>query len=167
MKRHLLASPETVRDISRHLQDLVSRSGASGALLLDESGSLVAKHGQVPGNDPAELATLLACNFLVTHELASYLGDQDISVLFHEGDHMHFYLRRAGERGILALPFDDAGALGRIQVFVDKAAAALSPMLAELERQVLPPGTMPAEYPEEAYELVQKMLRPAAPTVLR
>ena len=167
MKRHLLASPEIVRDITRHLQDLVSRSSASGAMLLDESGSLIAKQGQVPGNDPAELTTLLACNFLVTHELATYLGDQDISVLFHEGDNVHFYLRRAGERGILAVVFDDAGALGRIQVFVDKAATALSPMLGELERQVLPPGTLPAEYPDEAYDLVQKMLRPSAPTVLR
>jgi predicted regulator of Ras-like GTPase activity (Roadblock/LC7/MglB family) len=167
MPRHLLATPEAVREISRHLQDLVSRAGASGALLVDESGSLIAKQGVIPGHDPAELTTLLTCNFLVTHELASYLGDQDISVLFHEGDQKHFYLRRAGERGILAVVFEDAGSLGRIQVFTDKAAHSLHPLLGDLERDVLPPGTLPAEYPEAAYALVQDVLKSATPTVLR
>lgn len=164
MPRHILASPDTVREIARHLQDLVSRSGANGALLIDESGSLIAKQGVMPGNDPAELTTLLTCNFLVTHELASYLGDQDISVLFHEGEERHFYLRRAGERGILAVTFDDAGALGRVQVFTDRAAHSLQPLLGELERDDLPPGTLPAEYPQEALALVAKVLAgPPAP----
>jgi len=166
MPRHLLATPENVREIARLLQDLVSRAGASGALLLDESGSLVAKQGVMPADDPAELTTLLTCNFLVTHELSSYLGDQDISVLFHEGNDKHFYLRRAGERGILAVVFDDAGALGRIQVFTDKAAHSLHPLLGELERDTLPAGSLPAEYPEEAYALVQQVLKSSSPKVI-
>jgi predicted regulator of Ras-like GTPase activity (Roadblock/LC7/MglB family) len=166
MPRHLLATPDTVRAIGRQLEELVSRAGANGALLLDESGSLIARQGVIPGHDPAELATLLTCNFLVTHELASYLGDQDISVLFHEGDEKHFYLRRAGERGILAVVFDDAGALGRIQVFTDKAAHGLQPLLGEVERDVLPAGTLPDEFPDEAHALVKNTLKSAAPTIL-
>jgi predicted regulator of Ras-like GTPase activity (Roadblock/LC7/MglB family) len=166
MHRHLIAQPVTVREINRHLSEFMSQSSARAVVLLDESGSVVARMGQMPGGDPAELSALLTCNFLVTHELARYLGDQDISVLFHEGEEKHFYMRRVGERGILAVCFEEATALGRIQMFTDKAAGALRPLLSGLEAETLSPGTLPPEFAEAADAVIRSVIRSANPTVI-
>ena len=80
MPRQLLADAAAVRDLNRRLAEFVSRSSAAAAFLIDESGALIAQQGNGPAGEPAEIATLMACNFLVTHEMAKYLGDREISV---------------------------------------------------------------------------------------
>ena len=166
MPGHLCARAETVSEVNRQLLDLLSRSGAAAALLVDESGALISRQGRMPEGDPAETATLLTCNFLVTHELAKYLGDQEITVLFHEGEKKNFYLRRVGERGILVVLFEDPGALGRIQLFTDKTASALTPSLHGILLDALPAGMLPPGFLADAQQVVDTVLRASTSRVL-
>lgn len=166
MPGHLCARAEMVQEFNRQLLDLLSRSGSAAALLVDESGALLARQGRMPAGEIAETATLLTCNFLVTHELAKYLGDQEIQVLVHEGESRNFYLRRVAERGILVVLFDDAAALGRVQLFADKTAQGLAQTLASLELDVFPPGELPPTFLPDGMELVDTVLRPHKSNIL-
>ncbi len=166
MPGHLCARADSVSEVNRLMLDLLSRSGGVAAMLVDESGALVARQGRLPAGDPSETATLLTCNFLVTHELAKYLGGGEISVLFHEGEKKNFYLRRVGERGIVVVLFDDPAALGRIQIFTDKASQALAPAMSGIEVERLPPDTLPAGFLDAALALVERTLRPSSSQVL-
>lgn len=161
MPGHLCARAESVSEVNRLLLDLLSRSGGVAAMLVDESGALVARQGRMPAGDASETATLLTCNFLVTHELAKYLGGGEINVLFHEGERKNFYLRRVGDRGIVVVLFDDPAALGRIQLFTDKASSALAPALAGIEVARLPADALPAGFLEAGLALAATSLRPS------
>lgn len=163
MPGHLCARAESVSAVNAELLDLLSRSGAAAALLLDESGALIARQGRMPEGDPAETATLLTCNFLVTHELAMYLGDREISVLLHEGERRSFYLRRVGDRGILVVLFDDPGALGRVQLFADKSGRNLADSIRGLLVDAVPDGALPGEFQAAAGAAVTSVLKNQAP----
>lgn len=146
MAKHLWANPEAMVEINDKLTDVISRTGASGALLIDDSGILITRYGRMPSGDPAETASLLACNFLVTHELAEYLGDEEISTLFHEGDNKNIYMRRVGDHGILVLMFEDAGALGRVRLMVNKVSDGLAILLSYLDCEELPSEVLPPDF---------------------
>lgn len=160
MSRHLVASPEAVHDLKRRLADFTSRSGAESAWLIDESGALIAAHGKglAEAGDPADSASLMACNFLVTHELAKYLGDQEISILLHEGEQMNMFFRRSGSRGILIVQFRDPGALGRVRALTERLASDLGPVLDALERPFVPGGVLADGFLESAEAVLDQVL---------
>lgn len=158
MARHLWAKPEVMAKINNQITALVSRAGASGALVIDDSGILITRQGRMPSGDPSETASLLACNFLVTQELAEYLGDEEITTLFHEGDKKNIYMRRVGERGILVLMFEDPGALGRVRLIVEKASEGIAWLLKDLECGALPAGTLPPDFESAAETAIKKMV---------
>lgn len=158
MRRQLWAKPEAMVKLNGLMTDLTSRTGASGALMIDDSGILITRHGRMPAGDPSETASLLACNFLVTHELAEYLGDEEITTLFHEGENKNIYMKRVGDHGIVVLMFEDTGALGRVRLMVEKAATQLGILLNELERDFLPLEALPSGFRELAERAISKFV---------
>ena len=158
MSGQLWAKPEAMAKLNSHMMDLTSRTGASGALMIADSGILITRHGRMPAGDPSETASLLACNFLVTHELAEYLGDEEITTLFHEGDNKNIYMKRVGTHGIIVLMFEDTGALGRVRLMVEKAADGLGILLKELERDFLPLEALPSGFKEHAAKAISKFV---------
>jgi hypothetical protein len=160
MSRHLVAPPEAVHDLKRRLNEFTSRSGGESAWLIDESGALIAAAGKglAETGDPADSASLMACNFLVTHELAKYLGDQEISVLLHEGEQLNMFFRRSGARGILIVLFRDPGALGRVRALTERLAADLGPLLDALEKPFIPAGVLADGFLDTAETVLDQVL---------
>lgn len=167
MPRQLVATAEQVRDLNRRLAEFVSRASAAAVFLLDESGALIAQQGRGPAGEPAEVATLMACNFLVTHELAKYLGDREIQVLLHEGDKQSFYFRRAGARGVLVVLYDDPGALGRVRALAERAGAEFGLAVDALDAAGLPAGALPEGFAAEAEGLLDQVLWSSEATAIR
>jgi len=160
VSRHLVASPDAVHELRRRLNDFTSRSGAESAWLIDESGALIAAAGKglAETGDPADSASLMACNFLVTHELAKYLGDQEISVLLHEGEHLNMFFRHSGARGIVIVLFRDPGALGRVRALTERLAADLGGLVDALERPHLPAGVLAEGFLDAAETVLDQVL---------
>jgi len=167
MPRQLLADAAAVRDLNRRLAEFVSRSSAAAAFLIDESGALIAQQGNGPAGEPAEIATLMACNFLVTHEMAKYLGDREISVLLHEGEKQNFYFRRAGARGVLIVMYDDPGALGRVRALAERVSAELGLAVDALDVASLPAGTLPAGFLAGAEAVLDEVLWSSAAVAIK
>jgi predicted regulator of Ras-like GTPase activity (Roadblock/LC7/MglB family) len=129
--------------LNRYLAELLSRSEASEAYIIDESGALITREGRMRAGNPAELASLIACNFLVTDELAKYLGDEKIKVLFHEGENKNIYMKRVSERSVLVILFEDLGALAKIKGIVEYTAKQLYSFLTKIECDRIPGDALP------------------------
>ena len=123
---------EDARRIREVLDSFLAGSGARSALLVDRNGQLVLGVGQDPGFDSTSFASLAAADFSANDQLASMMGEQDFSSLFHQGERESMYLADVGKRVILVALFGEGATLGMIRIKARAAVRELSGIVAEL-----------------------------------
>lgn len=133
--------------ISSTLQRFLYDTKARCALLVDRSGQLVATVGDQPNFDATAFATLTAADFSANDQLARLIGEQDFSVLFHQGEKESMYLADVARRLILVVLFDNRTTLGlvrlRMKGVVDELVTLFGSIFARGDgTQVAPPGLL-------------------------
>lgn len=109
------------------LREFVSDSGALCTLLVDRSGRLLARAGDVDGLDDITFASLASADFAASDQLAALLGEQEFTSLYHHGAERSMFLAEIGGAAILAALFDTRTTLGMIRI----TTRSLVPRLAE------------------------------------
>lgn len=137
---------DDARRMSEVLERFVDASGARCALLIDRNGQLVLRVGADPGFDSTSFASLAAADFSANDQLASLMGEQEFSSLFHQGEKESMYLADIGRRVILVALFGEGATLGMIRIKARAAVGELSTIFAELfDRSPAPTGTSELE----------------------
>jgi hypothetical protein len=77
--------PSDSQKIEGILSTLLYEANARCALLVDRTGQLVTTVGEQPNFDSAAFASLTAADFSANDQLASLIGEEDFSSLFHQG----------------------------------------------------------------------------------
>lgn len=127
--------------IERLLRDFLDDSDARCALLVDRAGQLITTAGPQPDFDSAAFASLAAADFSANDQLASMLGEQEFSSLFHQGEKESMYLADVARRAILVVLFDDRATLGMIRIRVRGVVRELNEVFREIfERAVRHPA---------------------------
>ena len=114
------------RRIDQLLQDFLAQSHARCVLLIDRNGQLLTTAGQAPAFDSTAFASLAAADFSANAQLASMIGEQEFSSLFHQGARDSMYLADIVKRVILVVLFDDRATLGLIRIKVRDVVRQLS-----------------------------------------
>ncbi len=122
------------------LKELVNLSGAKCGILVDKDGHLVAKTGVVREFDIDTIAALVAGSFAATREMARILGEEEFSVIFHQGQRDNIQLTLVGDRTILTVIFDDQTTVGMVRLYTTETARKLTELF-ELIRSR--PGNRP------------------------
>jgi predicted regulator of Ras-like GTPase activity (Roadblock/LC7/MglB family) len=107
------------------LKDLIKLSGATCALLIDKDGHLVDRTGTMKDFDLDTVAALVAGSFAATREMARVLGEDEFTVLFHQGPKGSIQLSLVGERTILAVIFNDQTTVGMVRLYSLEASNKL------------------------------------------
>lgn len=94
--------------------------------LVDKNGQLIASAGDTSGIDSTSLASLTAGNIAATTGLAKLLGEQEFSVLFHEGESDNIHISLIGQRVIMVVIFDEQTSLGLVRLRVKKISDELT-----------------------------------------
>ena len=115
------------------LEKLGRDSNAKLVFLLDKNGQQIASTGNLDGIDPTSLASLAAGNVAATEGLAQLIGEQEFSILFHEGQNENLHINVVGGRAILLVQFDERSSLGLVRLRVKKASVDLSAVLEDIE----------------------------------
>jgi predicted regulator of Ras-like GTPase activity (Roadblock/LC7/MglB family) len=115
------------------LEKLARDSNAKLVFLLDKNGQQIASAGDLDGVDPTSLASLTAGNVAATEGLAQLVGEQEFSILFHEGQNENLHINVVGGRAILLVQFDERSSLGLVRLRVKKATVDLSAVLKDIE----------------------------------
>ncbi|CAN5233765.1 roadblock/LC7 domain-containing protein [soil metagenome] len=108
------------------LQSFLFDSGARCALIVDRSGQLVTTVGEAPDFDTVAFASLAAADFSANDHLASMIGENEFSSLFHQGETESMYLADVARRVILIVLFDNRTTLGMVRIKVRGAARQLT-----------------------------------------
>ncbi len=117
------------------LDEFMRLSGAKCTLLIDKEGHMIAKRGTTQSFDSETISALAAGSFAATKEMAKLLGEEEFSVLFHQGRRDSIQLVIVGERMLLAIVFDDRTTIGMIRLYGREAAEQLTNITAEAAKK--------------------------------
>lgn len=124
------------KEINECLQNLLLGSKAKCIFLVDKSGQLITTAGDTSNFDSISLASLTAGNFAATNALAQLMGQNEFSLLFHQGDKDNIHISVVESRVILVVIFDDKTSLGLIRLRVKNAISTLSELFKRIFEKV-------------------------------
>jgi predicted regulator of Ras-like GTPase activity (Roadblock/LC7/MglB family) len=116
---------EDIRSINRLLREFLRLSGAKCVLLIDKEGHMVTKQGVTRSLDIDTISALVAGSFAATQEMARLLGEDEFSVMFHQGKTDNIQLSLVGNRTLLTVIFDEATTIGMVRLYANETSKKL------------------------------------------
>jgi predicted regulator of Ras-like GTPase activity (Roadblock/LC7/MglB family) len=120
---------DAARKIDQLLKTFLETSRSRSALLIDRSGQLIEVSGIRPGFDSTSFASLAAADFAASEQLATMVGDEEFTSLFHQGEKESMYLVDVARRVVLVILFDDEATLGMIRIRVRPVVKELTAII--------------------------------------
>ena len=123
---------EDIEKISKVLNVFLRNANAKCALLVDKDGHMVTKEGESASYDLDTVSALVAGSFAATKQMAKLLGEEEFSIMFHQGKKDNIQLTLVGERTILAVIFDDKTTLGMVRLYSSQVASKLADVFSDI-----------------------------------
>jgi predicted regulator of Ras-like GTPase activity (Roadblock/LC7/MglB family) len=125
-----------VDQINQLLLGFVKKSGALSVMVIDHEGHMVARQGfKQAGADPTALAALVAASFASTRQVAKLLGEQEFSVLSHQGQGHAIHVQLVRGRTLEVALFPTSVKPGMVQVYCKELANQLEQVLVAAENR--------------------------------
>src|SRR5262245_4712969 len=137
---------DLVRDVNRILREFLKLSNAKCAMLVDKEGHMVTRQGVTRDIDVDTISALVAGSFAATKEMARVLGEDEFSVLFHQGKTDNIQLSIVGDRTLLTVIFDEATTVGMVRLYAAETAKRLGELFTKHEAEMrMNPNRTPPE----------------------
>ncbi len=121
-----------VRRLHRILVGLLAQSEADGCLICDQAGHVLEQVG-IGAHDPQLLSALGAGVFAATRELARLLGEDEFSVVLHQGIKRSILMCAANDDTLLAVIFSSSASIGLVKLYGPTAASSIRAALDEVK----------------------------------
>ena len=117
---------EDMRELDRVLGDLVSRSEASAALIIDKAGFLIAQTGDFGEFDSTTLAALAAGTYAATQGMASVISEPNFTCVYQQGENFSLLVRNVDRESLVVVVFQAHVSVGAVKYFANSAVAVLA-----------------------------------------
>jgi predicted regulator of Ras-like GTPase activity (Roadblock/LC7/MglB family) len=121
---------EDISEINRALQDLLLKSEASIALLIDKGGFLITQCGDYNTFDTVTLAALSAASFAATQGIAGLVNELNFSSVYQQGEGFSMLVLNVDEYSLMTVIFKARISVGAVKYF---AANTLQEVAAQLK----------------------------------
>ena len=118
------------------MENFLKLSDSKANILIDKDGHLVTKAGATEDLDLMTISALVAGSFAATREMARLLGEDEFSVLFHQGKKDSIQLSLIGERTLLATIFDERTTIGMVRLYAKEATGKLMGIFGEIDHRI-------------------------------
>jgi predicted regulator of Ras-like GTPase activity (Roadblock/LC7/MglB family) len=122
---NLVLTRNAITRLGEVLEKEILSAGADHVMIVDMSGNLILDRGSREVQDIFSLAALSAANFAATAEIARLIGEEDFTLLFHQGGKRNIHFSRLGKEYIIITLFGEDVSLGLIRLKVTKALEQL------------------------------------------
>jgi predicted regulator of Ras-like GTPase activity (Roadblock/LC7/MglB family) len=149
------------RTVESALEELILRTQALSAHLVDRSGQLVASVGRRVEYDLTTFASLAAADLAANDELARLIGEPRVDGVACLGSLRSMVSTQVGEGLVLCVVFDRNSSLGIVRHRMRRAAERLWPLFSLLAQRFSPPAAATAsgqEFSDRAVEAVDELL---------
>lgn len=113
---------EDVRELDRLLSELVSRSEASAAMIIDKAGFLITHCGDSSKFDATTLAALAAGSFAATQGMASVVNEPNFNSVYQQGEHFSLLVQNIEFDTLLMVVFAAQVSVGAVKYFANATA---------------------------------------------
>ncbi len=96
---------------------------------------MVTKAGTTGDIDLQSVSALVAGSYAATREMARLLGEEEFSVLFHQGKKDSIQLTLVGDRTLLATVFDERTTIGMVRLYAKEASEKLDVIFAGIMKR--------------------------------
>ena len=121
---------DDIRAFEAVLDRLLDLSGAKKAMFIDIEGHLVTSRGTGAADlDNESISALVAGTFAATKETAKLLGEEEFSVLFHQGETDSIQLSLIEDRLLLGIIFDDSTTIGMVRLYASETTKKVAKIL--------------------------------------
>jgi len=129
-KSRVVYYAEDIEALEHVLDRLLDLSRAKRAMLIDVEGHMVSNRGKGADELNVEsISALVAGTFAATKETAKLLGEQEFSVLFHQGEKDSIQLTLIDDRLLLGIIFDDSTTIGMVRLYASETAKTVHEVL--------------------------------------
>ncbi len=120
---------EDIQCMDESLSQLLERSEATAAFIIDKGGPLIAQSGDVDRFDTTTIAALAAGSFSATQAIAERCGEINFSSIYQQGDHTSMLFRNIDDNVMLVILFRAALSVGAIKYYGDVAVERVASQL--------------------------------------
>jgi len=125
---------EDIQQIEICLEDLLTKSDATTALLVDKAGFLIAKCGNQRQFDITTIAALASGAFSASQTIANLVREKDFNTLYQQGERYSLLIMTVDENCLLVIIFRASVSVGAVKYFAPAACAGVAKQL-EVARQ--------------------------------
>src|SRR5256714_10515061 len=108
---------EDIRQIDGALNDLLTKSEATSALLLDKGGFLITQCGDVRRFDTTTIGALAAAMYAATEGIASLVSEANFSSVYQQGENSSLLVHNVDEHCLLLVIFRAQISVGAVKYY--------------------------------------------------
>lgn len=120
---------EDVQCMETALDELLRRSEATAALLIDKGGPLICQRGNLDGLDTTTMAALAAGSFAATEAIAGLVGETTFNSVYQQGDHHSLWVGNIGTSLLLIVIFRAGITVGVVKYFASATVQVIDHQL--------------------------------------
>ena len=113
---------EDVQELDRLLNELVARSEASAAMIIDKAGFLITQAGDCEQFDSTTLSALAAGSFAATQGMASVVNEPNFNSVYQQGEKFSLLVQNIEEDTLLMVVFAAHVSVGAVKYFLNSTA---------------------------------------------
>jgi predicted regulator of Ras-like GTPase activity (Roadblock/LC7/MglB family) len=120
---------EDVQNLDVALKDLIGKSEATSALILDKGGFVIAECGDTRAFDTTTLGALAAAAYAATQGIASLVGEANFSSVYQQGENYSLLVNNVDEHCLLVVIFNAQISVGAVKYYAMGAIAQVARQL--------------------------------------
>jgi predicted regulator of Ras-like GTPase activity (Roadblock/LC7/MglB family) len=122
---------EDVQLFDSALGELLRRTEATLALIIDKGGPVIHQRGSAEAFDTATIGALAAGSFCATQAIAERLGETHFANIYQQGSNFSLLFRNIDDNALLIIIFKAALSAGAIKYYATETAKQI---LAQMQR---------------------------------
>jgi predicted regulator of Ras-like GTPase activity (Roadblock/LC7/MglB family) len=129
---------EDVQLLNSVMDELLRKSQAASALVIDKGGPVIGQRGAIEQFDMTTIAALAAGSFCATQAIAERLGEANFANIYQQGEHFSLLFCNIDENALLIVIFKAELSAGAIKYFAGESVRQIAKQL--LRAQERAPG---------------------------
>jgi predicted regulator of Ras-like GTPase activity (Roadblock/LC7/MglB family) len=106
---------EDIAALDVSLRDLLRRTEATTALIIDRGGFLITQQGEHADLDTTTLAALSSASFAATQTIAGLIGEEDFSSIYQQGEKSSILVINVDQYSLLVVVFPASISVGAVK----------------------------------------------------